>query len=162
MFPPKVLRGRFGRGEQQVRLGIDSATILLFRPRVSDIVAAQASLDMSERYASGDRCQRSGERAGGVALHDDQVRPSLQERKQCVEDMLDMPMRLNLARRTQVEGWKAVEPATCEIERRMLSGQDYRGRDSPPGKRFGDWPQFDGFRAGSNDQPNVRAVQPSP
>jgi hypothetical protein len=44
----------------------------------------------------------------------------------------------------------------------MLAGEDQHGRNAALGKRGGDGLQFDRFRPGADDQPNVPGSQPSP
>ena len=70
------LGGASGRREMLVgNLGYDLA-VHLFRPRLINIAAAQAGLDMRNRdppVVSGERADHG---AGRVALHDDPVRPN--------------------------------------------------------------------------------------
>ena len=64
-----------GGREQQVGNPVDRDSILLLRPRLRWVEAAQTSLDMGKRDASFACRQRPTERARRVALNDYQVGP---------------------------------------------------------------------------------------
>jgi hypothetical protein len=162
MLPAKVLRRRLGRREQQVRFGIDPSAILFFWPGLPQIMASQPGFDMSERNLRGDRRQRTRHRTRGVALHDHQVRPPPKEREQGIEHLANVRVRIHASGATEGEGRKAVQPGAQKVEVRMLSGEDEGWRQPALAERLSDGSQLDGFGAGTDDQPDVRAVQPSP
>ena len=71
-FAAKVGSTQFGRREKQSGEAVDRDSEVLFRPRVQAIVAAKACFDVSDRYSRLSCTERSAERAGRVALNDDQ------------------------------------------------------------------------------------------
>jgi hypothetical protein len=54
------------------------------------------------------------------------------------------------------------EAQRARIKIRILSREDDQWREAARGERRGDGLQFDGFRPGPDDQPNVRKIQLSP
>jgi hypothetical protein len=56
---------------------------------------------------------------------------------------------------------EALKPELGWVEP-MLAGEDQRRENAVGGERADDRIQFDRFRPGANDQPDVPAVQPSP
>ena len=59
-------------------------------------------------------------------------------------------------------GLQTHEPEDFRIEIRMLAGQNEAGREAALNESNGDGSEFDSFRPGADDQPNVRVTQPSP
>jgi len=73
-----------------------------------------------------------------------------------------MAVGVFLAGAVESDAGQGVEPELGGIERGMLAGQDYGGREAPRGQCAGDWRQLDRFRPGADDQPNIGETQPSP
>jgi hypothetical protein len=73
-----------------------------------------------------------------------------------------MFVRIRLAATAEVYGGIASQPEIARIELGMLAGEHERRSDPTRGKRMGDGRQFDGFRPGADDQPDIDGTQYSP
>jgi hypothetical protein len=62
----------------------------------------------------------------------------------------------------KVDGWKAIEAELARVQPLMLAAEDDARRYAARFERSGYGPQFDCFRSGANDQPDVGETQPSP
>jgi hypothetical protein len=72
-----------------------------------------------------------------------------------------MDVRVFLARAVERDLREVSQPEAIGVEG-LLPGEDDAWREPARGKRVGDRRQFDGFRPGANDQPDVGETQPSP
>jgi hypothetical protein len=73
-----------------------------------------------------------------------------------------MSVRVLSAGAAKVHARESIEGKLARLEMRVLSGEDQRRCDAARDQRARDGLQFDGFRPGADDQPNVRGTQPSP
>ena len=72
-----------------------------------------------------------------------------------------MHVRIGLAGTAEAPLREAIEAETRRIEP-LLVGQDDGRREPAREQRVGQRGEFDGFRPGADDQPNVGRTQPSP
>jgi hypothetical protein len=66
------------------------------------------------------------------------------------------------ARAAKSDRRKGVESELARVEAFMLAGEDEARGYAARFERSGNGPQFDGFRSGPDDQPDVGETQPSP
>jgi len=71
-------------------------------------------------------------------------------------------VRVFAARAAKVDRWKGVESELARVEAFMLAREDEARAYAARFERSGNGPQFDGFRSGPDDQPDVGETQPSP
>jgi hypothetical protein len=117
---------------------------------------------MPDRHSGGHGRKGRPESAGRVTLHEEQVRPAPQRLPHCGADLVNMLMRRRSAGAIQRNARKLAQPVLRKVQIRMLARKDDRRPKSALIERSGDGAQLDGFGAGSNDQPDIRAVQSSP
>ena len=162
MFCPQVRSGDRGGCKKKLGVGIDRGTIFLLGPRKQGIVGAQPGLDMSDGN-SGRACgKRSAKRARSVTLNDHQLGAVSKRRQQRRRHRSDMFMGVFAARAAEAHRAKAAKTKRACLEPRMLPSQAQCRRQSSRGERLGEGCQFDRFRPGTDDQPDVPETQSSP
>ena len=77
-------------------------------------------------------------------------------------DLSDMPVRVGFSPAIEAHGVILIEAEFDRIERIVLPGQDERGGKPERGQRASEGLQFDGFRPGADDQPDIGRPQSSP
>src|SRR4029453_12376989 len=123
---------------------------------------AKPGLDMRNRHCGGEGRKRGAERRGRVALDDQEVGATLEQRPKSQSHRADMRVRVFLSCAAKIDPLKAIEIEFGWIQTRMLTGEN-EGRQQPISReRARDGQQLDGFRPGANDQPYVRKMQATP
>ena len=102
--------GNLSRCKQQVGVSVDGDAIFLFGPGEAEVVRSEARLDMRDRDAGGEAGQRAAERAGGVALHDEQIGPACEQRPNGIADAAHVRMRIGLARTAEIDHVETAKP----------------------------------------------------
>ena len=161
-LPAEVGGTELRRGEQQFSVSVDGHPELLLRPRAAEVVASKPRLDMGDRNRRRFSGKRAAERARGVALDHQQLRPI---RAKQVGDRPAhhgrMGVRVLLAGAAEAHGAPAAKAVIRRLELRVLAREDQRRRDAEPPKRLHDGSELDGFGAGADDDSNATG-QPSP
>ncbi len=145
---PQVGGAEHGRGEQQLRLGVDRDPELLLRPGPPAVVRTKPRFDMGKRDLPSRGGKRRPERGGRVAL-DDQKFDLGQQRQDCLGHGAGMDMRVAAAGTIEPYRRIAVEPEVGRIER-VLPGQDQRRRNCARAQLIGNGGELDGFGAGAD------------
>ncbi len=82
-------------------------------------------------------------------------------RRQRSADIAHMSMRIRKSRAIQLD---ALVPPQAEVRslQRLLAGENKRRRKAALRERVRNGQKLDGFRPGSDDQPDIGETQPSP
>ena len=121
----------------------------------------ETGFDMCYRNGCREAGKRCSERGRGISLHDEQVWTLGQERQQCGRDRADVAVRILLAGAVEALRGEAGQPEICRLER-MLSGEDQLWQYPTLSQGVGKRREFDCFRPGADDEPDIYAVQSSP
>jgi hypothetical protein len=151
-----------GGREQQIGARIDRGATFLLGPWELQVVRPEARFDMGHGHAGGERSERAAERAGGIPLHDQQVGWAGKHGGYCRGDPAHVAMRILLAGAIEPDGGETAQPELCEVEIRMLAGQEQARVETALRETICDGCQFDCFGPGTDDQPDVGETQPSP
>jgi hypothetical protein len=118
---------------------------------------------MSERYCAGSRGARTAKRARCIALHDQQVGGAASEdRLERTGDPRGMRMRVFLTGAPEIDCLVGVKAVVGEVKAGMLARDDQRRKEPARCQRVSQGSEFDSFRPGADDQPDVGRTQPSP
>jgi hypothetical protein len=126
------------------------------------IVRPQASFDVSDRHSGSEPRKRCAERARRVALHNEEIGPKVKRPHERRSDRADVAVGIFFTGTSQSIALQTPEPEGFRIELRVLAGQNEAGREAAFNEGNGNGSEFDSFRSGADDQPNVRVSQPSP
>jgi len=143
-------------------MGIDRDPEYLFRPWHRDIVTSQTRFDVRDRYTSSKPGERPAQRARCVALHDQHVRGRAQMRLKCTLYDADMGEGVFQPAALQPGDFKTVHVEFSRIKLCVLSREDQPGASAALPESIGHGCKFDCFRPGSDDQPYICGMQPSP
>jgi hypothetical protein len=135
-FSTKVRSAQLSRREEQGGNTVYRDPEVLFRPRVEAVMAAKARFDMGNRETGLGSAEGSAERAGCVALHDDQ--PRLTDR--CADgsgDIANVKLRVRPTGAGKLDSRHRRHAVVGRPEIGMLSGQDKPRADAAVEKRFG-------------------------
>jgi hypothetical protein len=161
-FGSEVCGGcRRGR-EEQIRLGIDGGSIFFLGPREARIMSPEAGFDVSDRHTSSEPRKRRPERARRVALHHEEIEAKAKRSHERYSDGANVAVGIFFTGTSQPIGLQTPESESARIEVRVLAGQNEAGREAPLKEGDGDRSEFDSFRPGADDQPDLRVSQPSP
>lgn len=162
-FGAEIGRREFGRGEQKPSPAVDRDTIALLRPGHGWVVAAQPSFDVGHWNPCRKADQRSGDCAGRIALDDEQVRGlAANDGQQNARDRFDMCVRIFEPAAVQPSERKLLHVEFGRVECFVLASEYEPRRRAPPRESVGDRGKLDRFGAGSDDQPYICGMQPSP
>ncbi len=125
----KVACGGFGGEEQQVGLPVDGGAILVLGSREALVVRAKAGFDMADRYVRREAGEGRAHRTGGVALHDEHLRPdAAQVRQDGSSDLAHMPVRIGSAATIQVQ-LREVGQAVFASVKLLLASENQQRRE---------------------------------
>jgi hypothetical protein len=116
---------------------------------------------MCDGHAGGKAGQCAAKRARRVTLDDQQGGGIAKQRQQLSGYPLNVKLRVFLPGTAETNLAEVSKAERLGVEG-LLSRQHDRRREAARGERMGDGRQFDGFRPGPDDQPDIGETQPSP
>ena len=125
-------------------------------------MAAKPGFDMRDRDPGHVSRQCSAERAGCIALNDQQVRRLAQFLEDGRGDAFDVRVRILLSGAIQPDGEICAEAIVGRVEAGMLAGEDQAWQNIASRERPGDGGKLDRFGAGADDKSDICRKQTSP
>ena len=116
---------------------------------------------MGDWHGGGKGGKGAAERAGGIALHDQQTRPVGQQRCDGLCHCFDMGVVIRAAGAMQLDAFKAREAMIGGIQR-VLSGENQARLQAATVQCGGYGRKLDGFWTGPDNEVDTRTMQPSP